>query len=82
MLDSDAIETVAAYALLVSANAQNEAWPVPSPCVSVCEMSTSTGLCLGCFRNLDEIRVWGQADDAFKRRVWADIEVRLVANLP
>jgi predicted Fe-S protein YdhL (DUF1289 family) len=31
---------------------------VPSPCISVCQMEESTGLCLGCRRTIDEIRDW------------------------
>ena len=31
---------------------------VPSPCIAVCQVDNRTGLCLGCFRNIDEIRNW------------------------
>ena len=77
MLNSSAIDLVASRALLVSTNAENDAWQVPSPCVSVCKMDASGELCLGCFRTLNEIRLWGKADAAFKRGVWASIELRL-----
>jgi hypothetical protein len=30
----------------------------PSPCVSICRLDDKTGLCVGCFRNIDEIRDW------------------------
>jgi hypothetical protein len=30
----------------------------PSPCVSICRIDDVTGLCAGCFRNIDEIRDW------------------------
>jgi hypothetical protein len=30
----------------------------PSPCVSICRLDDATGLCVGCFRNIDEIRDW------------------------
>jgi predicted Fe-S protein YdhL (DUF1289 family) len=30
----------------------------PSPCVSICRLDDKTGLCIGCFRNIDEIRDW------------------------
>ena len=56
---------------------QHDAQTVPSPCMSVCQMDVSTGLCQGCFRTLEEIGLWGNADDAFKRVVWARIETRL-----
>jgi len=50
--------------------------PVPSPCVSLCEMASDTGLCRGCLRTLDEIVAWGSAPDDYKRAVWAQIRVR------
>ena len=49
--------------------------PVPSPCISLCEM-TPDGLCRGCLRTIDEIVAWGSADDAYKRTVWALIRRR------
>jgi len=42
---------------------------VPSPCVSICEMSPDTGLCRGCFRTLDEIAAWSVLDAATKRAI-------------
>jgi len=30
----------------------------PSPCVSICRLDDATGLCIGCLRNIDEIRDW------------------------
>jgi predicted Fe-S protein YdhL (DUF1289 family) len=30
----------------------------PSPCISVCQIDETTGLCLGCRRTIDEIRDW------------------------
>ena len=50
--------------------------PVPSPCVSLCEMASDTGLCRGCLRTLDEIVAWGSATDDYKRTVWAEIHRR------
>jgi predicted Fe-S protein YdhL (DUF1289 family) len=50
--------------------------PVPSPCISLCKMSIDTGLCEGCLRTIDEIVAWGQASDADKRAVWAEIRRR------
>ena len=56
--------------------------PVRSPCVAVCRMAPSTGLCEGCWRTLDEIASWGQLDDADKRAVWYRVEQRIAAVLP
>ena len=49
---------------------------VPSPCVGVCRMSDSTGLCEGCWRDIDELRAWGRSDDATKLSIWARVERR------
>jgi len=50
--------------------------PVPSPCISLCEMAKDTGLCKGCLRTIDEIIGWGSAGDDYKRAVWAEIRRR------
>ena len=44
---------------------------VPSPCISVCVMDADAGLCIGCFRTLDEIAAWSALDGAAKRAVLA-----------
>jgi predicted Fe-S protein YdhL (DUF1289 family) len=54
----------------------------PSPCISVCRMSAQTQLCEGCWRDLEELRVWGQASDTFKREVWQRIQQRLKHAFP
>ena len=50
--------------------------PVPSPCVSLCQIDAASQLCQGCLRTLDEIVAWGSADDAVKLAVWAEIRKR------
>ena len=52
--------------------------PVPSPCINVCRMNRSTGLCEGCLRTIDEIANWSSFDDAAKRAVWDEIDRRHV----
>jgi hypothetical protein len=49
--------------------------------MSVCQMDEATGLCQGCLRTLDEIARWGNADEVFKRQVWAAIEARVAQHL-
>ncbi len=63
------LQALAALADLVSDADQG----VPSPCISVCRMDDVSGLCLGCFRTIDEIMVWGRQDDAGRRTVWRHI---------
>ena len=31
---------------------------LPSPCVSICKLNKSTGICAGCFRTENEIALW------------------------
>ncbi|MEZ7847644.1 MAG: YbaK/EbsC family protein [Polaromonas sp.] len=49
---------------------------IPSPCISVCQINTGTGMCTGCYRSLPEIADWSHANDDEKRRVWGLIAAR------
>ncbi|NMG30275.1 DUF1289 domain-containing protein [Aromatoleum evansii] len=42
---------------------------IASPCINLCRMSATTGLCEGCFRSLDEIARWSRSDDSDKQRI-------------
>ncbi|MGS2716715.1 DUF1289 domain-containing protein [Eionea flava] len=42
--------------------------PVKSPCISVCALD-SEGMCTGCFRTGDEIRLWGGYTNTQRRDV-------------
>jgi predicted Fe-S protein YdhL (DUF1289 family) len=58
----------------------NRAAPaVASPCINVCRMDATSGLCEGCLRTLDEIAAWGTMDDDDKRAVWQRLEQRRLA---
>ena len=63
------IQSLAALAAL----ARTATRDVPSPCISICRMDASSGLCLGCFRTIDEIMVWGRQGDPERRAVWRQI---------
>ena len=52
---------------------------VPSPCVNVCRMDATSGLCEGCLRTIDEIVAWGTMGDDDKRTVWQRLEQRRAA---
>lgn len=41
---------------------------VKSPCISVCALNDD-GLCIGCWRTVDEIAAWSSLDDERKREV-------------
>ncbi|HAF01152.1 MAG TPA: DUF1289 domain-containing protein [Methylophilaceae bacterium] len=47
----------------------SEQQKVDSPCIGVCSMDDLTGLCLGCYRTLDEIQGWWELDEAGKLAV-------------
>ena len=40
---------------------------VASPCINICKMEA--GLCIGCFRTLDEITRWANVGDDGKRLI-------------
>ena len=52
---------------------------VASPCTSVCTMDPASGLCVGCFRTLDEIADWSVLDADGKRGVLAVLPARRAA---
>lgn len=53
---------------------------VPSPCVGVCRIDPASGWCAGCWRTLDEIAAWADADDATRLGIWARVEARQRAS--
>ncbi len=50
--------------------------PLPSPCVSVCELDSATGFCKGCWRTIDEIGRWSALDNAGRIPVLARLRDR------
>jgi predicted Fe-S protein YdhL (DUF1289 family) len=50
--------------------------PLPSPCISLCEMHRDTGLCKGCRRSIDEIMDWSVASETQKLQIWTAIRLR------
>ncbi|MEN9481545.1 MAG: hypothetical protein RLZZ298_2940 [Pseudomonadota bacterium] len=55
---------------------------IASPCINICKMDASNGLCLGCFRTLDEITVWSRTDDATRAQILAAVTRRRMENSP
>ncbi len=41
----------------------------PSPCINVCKMDATNGLCIGCYRTIDEIALWSRFDETARRQV-------------
>lgn len=50
---------------------------IVSPCIKVCVMDESRGLCRGCGRTLDEIATWTQLTDVERHRIIAAARSRL-----
>ena len=53
-----------------------ESGDIESPCVRVCILDRVQRLCIGCYRNLDEISSWSRYSNAQRREVLAQIEIR------
>jgi predicted Fe-S protein YdhL (DUF1289 family) len=49
---------------------------VRSPCIGVCRMVESSGLCEGCLRTIAEIAAWATLDDPAKLEVWVLLSKR------
>jgi uncharacterized protein len=47
-----------------------------SPCVKACLIDPECGLCVGCFRTMDEIAGWGKLSSAERRKVMATLPQR------
>lgn len=52
--------------------------PLPSPCVSVCQMD-EYGICLGCQRRIEEIAGWSSFDAEHQLQIWKNLIKRLDA---
>ena len=78
-------KTIASHACHISEKGEfdpDSQTPVPSPCVSVCCLNAERTYCEGCFRTLDDIRIWAQADNAQRRRIWREALARAGVPLP
>jgi predicted Fe-S protein YdhL (DUF1289 family) len=49
---------------------------IATPCVQVCIVDGPSGLCLGCFRTLQEIGGWSRLTDAQRAVVMAELPAR------
>jgi hypothetical protein len=51
-----------------------------TPCVSVCVIDETTGLCLGCKRTLTEIAGWAAMSAAERQRIMGELPARLAES--
>lgn len=49
---------------------------IPSPCIDVCQIEATSGLCQGCGRTLAEIAAWSAADDEQRQAILAAVAAR------
>lgn len=78
MLEHQALQHAIALVTLRAQTVEG-AVAVPSPCISICRMNATTGLCEGCFRTRDEIAGWSGAGEGQKRFLWGVICQRMAA---
>lgn len=50
--------------------------PIVTPCVKVCVVDGESGLCLGCFRTLEEVARWSRFSDEQRAAIMADLPGR------
>lgn len=49
---------------------------IATPCVKVCIVDGPTGLCLGCFRSLQEIGGWSSLTDDQRATIMSELPAR------
>ncbi|MFN3583103.1 DUF1289 domain-containing protein [Phenylobacterium sp.] len=50
--------------------------PIKTPCVKVCVVDGESGLCLGCYRRLNEVAAWARLSEAERERIMAELPSR------
>lgn len=53
--------------------------PLPSPCISVCQLDSASGICLGCYRTGSEIAAWRSMDAEAQRALLDTLKDRRAA---
>jgi predicted Fe-S protein YdhL (DUF1289 family) len=49
---------------------------IKTPCIKVCVVDGESGLCLGCYRKLNEVAAWTRFTDAEREAILADLPGR------
>ena len=50
--------------------------PIKTPCIKVCVVDGESGLCLGCYRKLNEVAAWARLTDAERDTILAELPDR------
>lgn len=53
---------------------------IASPCVQLCSIDQTTGLCVGCGRTLAEIAAWTRLSGEERRAIMAALPARIAAS--
>jgi predicted Fe-S protein YdhL (DUF1289 family) len=53
--------------------------PIKSPCVKVCFVDPKSGVCVGCFRTMEELGRWTRYTDAEREAIMAALPEREAA---
>ena len=56
-------------AKIKSSSADQATTKLLSPCISVCQMDPSDGVCIGCYRTRSEIVSWRDMDEAHQLKL-------------
>jgi predicted Fe-S protein YdhL (DUF1289 family) len=50
---------------------------IESPCVNICTLDASSGLCRGCGRTIDEIARWSTMEGTERGSIMAELPARI-----
>lgn len=50
--------------------------PIKTPCIKVCVVDGESGLCMGCYRQLNEVAGWARLTDAEREAIMAELPQR------
>jgi predicted Fe-S protein YdhL (DUF1289 family) len=50
--------------------------PIKTPCVKVCVVDGESGLCMGCYRRLNEVAGWAKLSDAERETIMGELRGR------
>lgn len=50
--------------------------PIKTPCIKVCVVDGESGLCLGCYRKLNEVATWSRLSEAERDAILAELPDR------
>lgn len=50
--------------------------PIKTPCIKVCVVDGESGLCMGCYRRLNEVAGWAKLTDEERDQIMAELPSR------